>query len=140
MAGHPNNHLVFISHSTKDRWIARQMAEIIQRSAKRYGVTTFLDEVDIQGGDRILETIRAHLGACSEFVILLSPESIERQWVLVELGGAWTLGKRIVAITYNLPRERIPDIIDHDRTYELNDFDRYVSELVRRAKEKRARQ
>jgi hypothetical protein len=48
-------YLVFISHSTKDRWIARQMAAIIERKARRYGVRTFLDEVDLEGGDRIAE-------------------------------------------------------------------------------------
>jgi hypothetical protein len=37
-------YLVFISHSSKDRWIAAQMAAVIERKAKRYGVRTFLDE------------------------------------------------------------------------------------------------
>lgn len=88
MAATPGDYLVFISHSTKDRWIAKQMAGIIERNAKRYGVRTFLDEVDLEGGDRIPDVIRAHLQTCEEFVILLSPHSVARQWVLVELGGA----------------------------------------------------
>jgi len=84
------DYLVFISHSSKDRWIARQMAAIIERKAKRYGVRTFLDEVDLEAGDRIPAIIKENLHACEEFVILLSPQSVTRQWVLVELGGAWT--------------------------------------------------
>jgi hypothetical protein len=52
-------YLVFINHSSKDRWIARRMAAIIERKAKRYGVRTFLDEVDLEGGDRIPATIKA---------------------------------------------------------------------------------
>jgi hypothetical protein len=127
-------YLVFISHSSKDRWIARQMAAIIERKAKRYGVRTFLDEVDLEGGDRIPATIKANLHACEEFVILLSPHSITRQWVLVELGGAWTLDKRIMAITSNLSADKVPDIIDHDKSYELNEFDRYANELIGRRK------
>jgi TIR domain len=70
------DYLVFISHSSKDRWIARQMAAIIERKAKRYGVRTFLDEVDLEGGDRIPATIKANLHACEEFLILLSPQSV----------------------------------------------------------------
>ena len=139
MAEGQRDYLVFISHASKDRWIARQMAAIIERKAKRYGVRTFLDEVDLEGGDRIPETIKANLHACEEFVILLSPHSITRQWVLVELGGAWTLDKRVMAITYNVETEKIPDIIDHDKGYELNDFDRYVTELIRRVKRKGAK-
>lgn len=133
------DYLVFISHSSKDRWIARQMAEIIERRAKRYGVRTFLDEVDLKGGDRIPATIKANLHACQEFVILLSPHSVTRQWVLAELGGAWTLDKRIMAITYDLTAEKIPDIIEQDKSYDLNDFDRYVVELVGRRKGKGVR-
>ncbi len=100
---------------------------------------TFLDEVDLEGGDRIPETIKANLHACEELVILLSPSSVTRQWVLAELGGAWTLGKRIMAITYDLAAEKIPDIIDHDKSYELNDFDRYVDELIGRRRGKGVR-
>jgi hypothetical protein len=130
-------YLVFIRHSSKDRWIAQQMAASIERRAKRYGVRTFLDEVDLVGGDRIPVTIKAALHGCEEFVILLSPHSITRQWVLVELGGAWTLDKRVMAITHDLAPEKIPDIIEHDKGYDLNDFDRYVAELIRRARRKR---
>ena len=136
MAKNQPGYLVFISHSSKDRWIAGQMAAIIERKAKRYGVRTFLDEVDLEGGDRVPETIKANLHACEEFVILLSANSVTRQWVLAELGGAWTLDKRIVAITYDLVTEKIPDIIEHDKSYELNDFDRYVGELIGRRKGK----
>jgi hypothetical protein len=107
---------------------------IIERKAKRYGVRTFLDEVDLEGGDRIPATIKANLHACEEFVILLSPHSITRQWVLVELRGAWTLDKRIMAITSNLSADKVPDIIDHDKSYEFNEFDRYVNELIGRRK------
>jgi hypothetical protein len=127
-------YLVFISHSSKDRWIAGQMAAIIERKAKRYGVRVFLDEVGLEGGDRIPETIKANLQACEEFVILLSPSSVMRQWVLAELGGAWALDKRIIAITYDLVAAKIPDIIEHDKSYDLNDFDRYVGELIGRRK------
>lgn len=127
-------YLVFISHSSKDRWIAKQMAAIIERKGKRYGVHTFLDEVDLEGGDRIPETIRSYLRACEEFLILLSPHSVTRQWVLVELGGAWTLGKRIMAIVDKVAPADMPDIIEQTKAYELNDFDRFVAELVRRAR------
>jgi hypothetical protein len=137
VAKNKRDYLVFISHSSKDRWIARQMAAIIERKARRYGVRTFLDEVDLEGGDRIPATIKANLHACEEFVILLSPQSISRQWVLVELGGAWTLDKRVMAITYNLAAEKIPDIIEHDKGYDLNDFDRYVAELIARVQRQR---
>lgn len=47
------------------------------------------------------------------------------------------MDKRVIAITYNLVAEKIPDIIEHDKGYDLNDFDRYVAELIRRVQRKR---
>jgi hypothetical protein len=43
----------------------------------------------------------------------------------------------MMAITYDLAPEKIPDIIEHDKGYDLNDFDRYVAELIRRVQRKR---
>jgi TIR domain len=65
-------YLVFISHSSEDRWIARQMAAIIERKAKRDGVRTFLDEKDLEAGTIIPEEIRPHLESCEEFLLLLT--------------------------------------------------------------------
>jgi hypothetical protein len=126
------DYLIFISHSSKDRWIAKQTAAIIERRAKRHGVRTFLDERDIKGGDSIPETILATLRDCQEFTILLSPESIFRQWVLVELGAALGLQKYVVPITLNVKPADIPDIIRMTKAYELDDLDDYVRDLVHR--------
>ncbi|HEX6114515.1 MAG TPA: toll/interleukin-1 receptor domain-containing protein [Geminicoccaceae bacterium] len=131
---HGAAHLVFISHSTKDRWIARQMASIIESRGRRYGIGTFLDERDIEGGDSIPETILAKLRDCQEFVILLSPQSVTRQWVLVELGAALGLQKHIVPIIHNVAPTDIPDIIRLTKAHELNDFEHYLDELVRRVR------
>lgn len=138
MAENQPDYLVFISHSSKDRWIARQMAAIIERGAKRYGVRTFLDEKDLEAGASIPEEIRRHLESCEEFLVLLTSLSISRQWVLLELGAAWGLRKRIAAITDKVADDDLPDIIRQTKACELNDFDRFVSELVDRAKRRRA--
>jgi hypothetical protein len=127
-------YLVFISHSSKDRWIARQMAAIIERRARRYGVRTFLDEKNLEAGASIPEEIRRHLESCEEFLVLLTSLSVSRQWVLLELGAAWGLRKRIAAVTDKIADDDLPDIIRQTKACELNDFDRFVSELVGRAK------
>jgi hypothetical protein len=108
------DYLVFISHSSKDRWIARQMAAIIERRARRYGVRTFLDEKDLEAGASIPEEIRRHLENCEEFLVLLTSLSVSRQWVLLELGAAWGLRKRIAAVTDKIADDDLPDIITAD--------------------------
>lgn len=76
---------VFISHSGRDRWIATQLDRNL-RSID--GVETFLDEKDIQGGDRISEQVRAEITRCDEMLIVFSSASQQSDWVKAEIGAA----------------------------------------------------
>jgi len=110
------------------------MAALIEEGGREYGVRTFLDEKDIAGGDSIPESIRRNIQECSEFVVLLSRYSIDRPWVLIEIGAAWALGKRIVAIIDKVTPEEMPDIIASYKAIDLNSFDHYLEQLFNRAK------
>jgi hypothetical protein len=92
---------------------------------------------DLEAGAIIPEEIRRHLESCEEFLVLLTSLSISRQWVLLELGAAWGLRKHIAAITDKVADDDLLDIIRQTTAYGLNDFDRFVSELVGRAKRRR---
>jgi hypothetical protein len=79
---------VFLSHSHKDRWIAKQCARLIEEAAKPQ-VEVFFDEKDIEGGRSIPDSVRTGIEKCDEFVVLLSRYSKDRPWVLIEVGAAW---------------------------------------------------
>jgi len=128
------DYLVFISHSAEDRWIARQMAKLIEAKGRKYGVRAFLDEKDIEGGQSIAEVIFKNLKECDEFVVLLSPDSINRPWVLVEIGGALLLDKFIVAIIHKVTPKKMPEVAIQFKAVDLNDFDLYLEQLLKRAK------
>jgi len=136
MAGNPG-YLVFISHSKKDRWIARQISDLIIAKCRRHRVSTFLDEKDIEGGQSIPVSVRRHLQNCDELLILLSAYSVSRPWVLVELGAAWGMEKRIVSLIDKLTTEEMPDVVREYRAFDLNELDAYLVELSGRAKSKR---
>jgi hypothetical protein len=114
------------------------MAEIIERSARRYGVRTLLNEVDLEAAT----ASRNHEGGICEYArtswYLLSPRTLERQWVLGQAGRSMDPGPAS-SRSPKCGAEKFPDIIDHDKSYELNDFGRYVSERIRRAKAKEAK-
>src|SRR5436305_12276350 len=81
---------VFVSHATADKWLARTICDKIQGT----GATTFRDDRDTNGGDDIPGEIRRQLNLSKEIVVLLTPESINRQWVLLEAAAAWGRSKR----------------------------------------------
>lgn len=86
---------VFISHGWHDRWVAKQLARAVREDAQ---AEPFIDIFDVNKGDRIEERIFEELPKCKELVALLTPWSVTRNWVWNEIGAAWILNMRIVAV------------------------------------------
>jgi len=116
---------IFISHSSKDKWAARR----ISKDLTDMGFQTFLDEKDIKSGEPIDEAIRGHLKDCDDLLILLSPASLNSHWVLIEVGGAMALGKRIVPVLLYLGANEIPSPISKHLARDINEIDKYYNEL-----------
>jgi predicted nucleotide-binding protein len=123
---------VFVSHATTDKWIARMICEKIEAC----GAKTFRDDRDINGGDDIPNEIRREIKRSKEFVVLLTPESLTRQWVAIEVGVAWGTSKRkrIVAFMCHVKTTSIPDILKAKKAFHLNEMDQYLGELSERVK------
>jgi hypothetical protein len=124
---------VFVSHATADKWIARVLCEKLEAA----GATTFRDDRDINGGDNIPDRLRDEIERSQEFVVLLTPQSVSRPWVLIEVGGAWMKGMRIVAIRYHVEVDAIPTILQAKKSLHLNELDAYLAEVAQRVRESR---
>ncbi|HEX4792823.1 MAG TPA: toll/interleukin-1 receptor domain-containing protein [Humisphaera sp.] len=126
-------YMVFVSHATTDKWIARVLCEKIEST----GAVTFRDDRDIAGGDDIPESIRVAIKQSRELIVLLTPHSIDREWVRLEVGAAWGWRKdfRIVAVLCHVDVGVIPAMIKGRKAITLNEFDDYVRELKSRLTE-----
>lgn len=128
------NYRVFVSHGWHDRWIARQMARLIQEA----GAEPFIDIFDISKGDRIEDRIRDELPRCDELVALVTPWSVERNWVWTEIAAAWILRKRFVAVLYGLTLQEIVEThggaacLSTTNIAMLDEFGDYLGELTAR--------
>ncbi len=125
-----NNYLVFVSHATADKWIARMLCEKIEET----GAKAFRDDRDINGGDDIPDEIRRQIVKSDEMLVIFSPKSLNRPWVLLEVGAAWGRRQkaRIVAVLCHVEVDNIPDIISSKKAILINDVDDYFVELKRR--------
>jgi hypothetical protein len=122
---------VFISHSSTDKWIARQISVHLEER----GIDSFLDEKDIETGDSINDSIQTHLSDCDEILLLLSPASLKSDWVLVELGGARALKKRLVPILLHVGPNELPDVLSDELGRDINEIERYYAEAEGRSAE-----
>src|SRR6266540_5316127 len=80
-ARHSKDYLVFISHSSSDRWIA----EVIAEKIGSIGASCWLDEKDLEGGEVIVDRIINGIDLCDEALVLISPQSVQSQWVAFEI-------------------------------------------------------
>jgi hypothetical protein len=119
-----------VSHATADKWLAKTLCEKIEQT----GATTFRDDRDIDGGDDIPDRIRREIIRSAEMVVLLTPESLNRAWVILEVGAAWgrRRGFRIVSILCHVEVDAIPDMLASKKARSINDFDEYLKELKKR--------
>ena len=127
---------IFISHSSIDTWVADRMREKIEGKAS---VTCFLDARDIKSGDDFENQIFFEIEFSEELVALITPWSLNRNWIWIEIGAARALGKRIIPILYGT---KISDLYKLKGGYgcvsrlhcsDLNDFDRVAAEIHNRS-------
>lgn len=106
---------------------------------EQVGAETFRDDRDIDGGDDIPDEIRRKIVQSDEMVVLLTPESITRPWVLLEVGAAWGRRQRfrVVAVLCHVQVDTIPDMIRSKKAITVNEFDDYLKELRRRVSRKK---
>jgi hypothetical protein len=93
---HAAERVAFLSHSSKDKAIIRQVAADLSAE----GITVWLDEQRIHVGDSIPEKIAQGLAQSDFFLIALSEHSVGSEWVKRELNNALVqeISKRNIAI------------------------------------------
>ena len=125
------DYLVFVSHGGADTWVARQ----ISRECLRVGAKTFLDEAQIGVGADFEEVIRDVLDQATELLVLLTPWSLERPYVWLELGAAWSRRISIVGVLHGITaadfqaKSGVPVLLKKRNLIDINSIDRYFEEL-----------
>jgi len=102
-AAKPSARRVFISHASEDQRLARSVAATLRRQ----GWDVWLDESDIRGGGSWAASIQQALRSCSVVVLLVTADSVAKEWVLDEIAGARNL--RVPIIPAVLEHVRLPD-------------------------------
>jgi hypothetical protein len=132
-----NERLVFISHSSKDTWVAKQIA----REVEACGATPFLDEADIGIGADFEEEILTFLEQAHELLVLLTPWALDRPYVWAEIGAAWSRRIPIVALLYGMTAAElqsqpgIPILLKRRNLLDINEIETYLQEFRERVGE-----
>ncbi len=85
---------IFISYSRKDIDFARKLAGDLESA----GYDVWWDISDLQGGDDWVRTIPDAIATSQYVIVVLTPNSIESEWVRKEYTQALSLRKKIIPI------------------------------------------
>lgn len=130
---------VFISHSSQDTWVAKQLASHIQRC----GAKAFLDAFDLRHGDDYDQKLSEATRSSTEALVLLTPAARKSSNVWMEVGSFWGQRKRLVCVLYGITIQqlsndpRIPAFVKKGNQVDLNNVDEYFQQLRRRIARKR---
>lgn len=72
---------VFLSYCRQDKRFARKLSSDLEL----FGVKVWIDEVEIKIGDSLIEKIRQGIDQVDYFAVVLSPSSVNSEWVKKEV-------------------------------------------------------
>jgi TIR domain len=94
---------VFISHIHEEAALGTAVKAIIEDVFGSHGVRAFLssDMGDLPPGRKWLDEIARQLDEARVIVSLISPTSLKRPWVNIELGAGWIKGLRVIPLCHS---------------------------------------
>jgi len=123
---------VFLSHASEDDEVVKTIIKFLHDN----NIEVVNENRNIHEGDYIFEKLQEALGDCTHFVPLLTPNSIEKPWVKMEINGAIQLKIRdqadFIPLVYSLPRDEIPPLIAALKCMFIDDTVTGASRLVER--------
>ncbi|HYL73127.1 MAG TPA: toll/interleukin-1 receptor domain-containing protein [Bryobacteraceae bacterium] len=110
---------VFLSHSNVDTEVARKVRNLL---VHRTSAQVFMSE-DLNAGEKWETKLRNELASADVVLALLTPQSVDSSWVLLEIGAAWALEKPIIpVITRRDVLNKMPVSLEGTRTIALSDI------------------
>jgi hypothetical protein len=130
---------VFISYSSADSWVAKQL----KRNVEESGAATFLYETDVEYGQEFEKEMRVAAQTSKELLVLLTSSSVSRPYIWTEIGSFWYQDKLIVIALYGLTaneltsQEGTPAFVKGINLVDINKIEGYFQQLKGRVEKLR---
>ena len=126
----PAVHKAFLSFGWEDRDLAKRIAESLQAN----GIDTWWAEWEIRAGDSLRRKIDEGLRDCTDFLVLLTPASIDKPWVNQEMDAGFVRKvesqARFIPIRHGLAVTALPPLLRGMLSPALEDFDSDIRQLI----------
>jgi len=121
---------VFLSYAWEDRDLASLIAHTLQSN----GIDTWWAEWCISAGDSLRKKIDEGLGNCTHFVVLLTSNSIVKQWVNLEMDAGLMLKLssqvKFIPLRHQLLAEQLPPLLLGILSPAVDNPEQDISQLI----------
>jgi hypothetical protein len=94
---------IFISYSRTDSTFVDQLETDLQRN----GFHTWIDRRGLEGGLDWVDQLQGAIDKCQILLVVLSPDAVQSEYVLMEYRYAKSQGKLVIPLEYR-PTSRVP--------------------------------
>lgn len=120
-------HNFFISHYSGDKEAAEIIANAIQRVSLKQMIPWFSSDVSSSGGLKPgsiwFSEIISRITASRAVVVLLTPNSLKRQWIYFESGIAEALNNcEVIPVCIGMKKDSVPPPLGIYQCYQLGDY------------------
>lgn len=103
--------VVYFAHASEDKTVARPIAQHLMSN----GIDVWFDEWEIGAGDSLRRKMDEGLGACTHFVVLLSPTALKKPWVNEEVDAGFVRRvegtSKFIPLRLGLPLTELPPLL-----------------------------
>jgi hypothetical protein len=121
---------VLISSTPKDK----DLAENLAHSVRDAGALVLSVEQTPTRGEAIDFDLRRLLRKADEIVLILTDRSLNNPYLLLEMGAAFSLHKRVIPLLVGIDESEIPPLIAELGYVRYADLRLYLSELEQRVR------
>ena len=98
---------VFVSYSARDSELADEIVSLLQKKKLR----VFIARKSIEAGEVWTKRLKAALQSSRSVLLLLTPNSLNSDWVKTELGASWVLDKKVIPVYMHIDLSRLPSVM-----------------------------
>jgi hypothetical protein len=121
---------VLISSTPKDKDLAENLAQ----SVRDAGALVLSVEQTPTRGETIDFDLRRLIRKADEVVLILTDRSLNNPYLLIEMGAAFSLRKRVIPILVGIDESEVPPLIAQFRYVRYANLRGYLSELEQRVR------
>lgn len=122
---------VFISHTSKDRDLAEDLAQRLEAA----GLKVLRGPDSFSPGQQISSVISKDLRDADEVIIVVSANSIDSPNLMFESGAAFSAAKRITLLAVGVEATALPAPLRYLNFVRYSHVQSYIGDLARRAYE-----